>query len=351
MSELAEVLKRHLSRYPEMEIGDAVKLVYQNEFGGGHMIHNARASLDYLKAELSSLPVKAAEELVEDIGNGYARLNLAAAKGIFSPETLNAMFVESSNSGGGSVSSFIEKLGVLRGLCESGELPFDRASFDNYLTEYEKKRYPPVHHSESYRAAYAPAYRVISEWYVKYLGLISALDGALSKRHPVTVAIDGMSASGKSSLAALLAGVFDANVIHMDDFFLPAELRAPERLSEPGGNVHYERFLNEVVKNLEKGGAFSYRVFDCSKMDYAGEVLIAEKPLNIVEGAYSLRPEFRDVYDIKVFLALSPEEQKSRIIKRNGEEMYETFRDRWIPMENMYFEAMNIRGVCNFIYE
>ena len=32
----------------------------------------------------------------------------------------------------------------------------------------------------------------------------------------------------------------------MDDFFLPMELRTAERLEEPGGNVHYERFSAEV---------------------------------------------------------------------------------------------------------
>ena len=51
------------------------------------------------------------------------------------------------------------------------------------------------------------------------------------------IAIDGMAASGKSTLAARLAEELDGCVIHMDDFFLPPELRTQERLSSPGGNV------------------------------------------------------------------------------------------------------------------
>ena len=42
----------------------------------------------------------------------------------------------------------------------------------------------------------------------------------------------------------------------MDDFFLPPALRTPERRSEPGGNVHYERFLTEVLPNLRSEDLF-----------------------------------------------------------------------------------------------
>ena len=46
------------------------------------------------------------------------------------------------------------------------------------------------------------------------------------------IAIDGRCASGKSTLAQQLAGLTGAGIIHMDDFFLPRELRTEERLTE-----------------------------------------------------------------------------------------------------------------------
>ena len=61
------------------------------------------------------------------------------------------------------------------------------------------------------------------------------------------VAIDGPCASGKSTLGALLRGVYGANLFHMDDYFLPFARKTPERLAEPGGNVDYERFFAEVA--------------------------------------------------------------------------------------------------------
>ncbi|MBQ3256889.1 MAG: hypothetical protein IJA67_05715 [Oscillospiraceae bacterium] len=66
-----------------------------------------------------------------------------------------------------------------------------------------------------------------------------------SGTRPVVIGMDGMAASGKSTLAALLADRLDAAVIHMDDFFLPQGFRTPERLRTPGGNVYYERFCKE----------------------------------------------------------------------------------------------------------
>ena len=77
------------------------------------------------------------------------------------------------------------------------------------------------------------------------------------------IAIDGRAASGKTTLAAALAAETGGAVVHMDDFFLPAELRTPQRLAAPGGNVHAERFAEEVLPFLRQGRPFCYRRFDC----------------------------------------------------------------------------------------
>ena len=37
MEELERILREHAERYPLMQPTDAVKLIYQNEFGGGHL--------------------------------------------------------------------------------------------------------------------------------------------------------------------------------------------------------------------------------------------------------------------------------------------------------------------------
>jgi len=63
----------------------------------------------------------------------------------------------------------------------------------------------------------------------------------------------------------------------------------------------------------------------------------------IVEGSYSHHPYFKEVYDVKIFLEISPEEQKKRIIARDGEAMWPMFEAQWIPMENHYFTVFQIK--------
>ena len=82
--------------------------------------------------------------------------------------------------------------------------------------------------------------------------LLVRIDRLMAERERVLVAIDGGSASGKTTLGALLQSIYACPVFHMDDFFLRPEQRTPERFSEPGGNVDRERlqcFLSFRQKN------------------------------------------------------------------------------------------------------
>lgn len=163
------------------------------------------------------------------------------------------------------------------------------------------------------------------------------------------IAIDGRAASGKTTLAAALAAETGGAVVHMDDFFLPAELRTPQRLAAPGGNVHAERFAEEVLPFLRQGRPFCYRRFDCHVMDYGNPAEIPAAPVIIVEGAYSLHPQFGRYADLTVFCDITPQEQQRRITRRNGEAVWPMFRDRWIPFEEAYFSVYPIRQTADLI--
>lgn len=160
-----------------------------------------------------------------------------------------------------------------------------------------------------------------------------------NETEPVLIGIDGMCASGKTTLCAEISEKYDCNIFHMDDFFLRPEQRTPERLREIGGNVDYERFREEVLAPLKKGAPFSYRSFSCRTMTVTEEVQVTPKKINIIEGAYCLHPYFGKPYDYTFFMDIEEEEQKKRILKRNGEVMYQRFLSEWIPKENAYFEA------------
>ena len=150
------------------------------------------------------------------------------------------------------------------------------------------------------------------------------------------IALDGRCAGGKSTLAEDVARIRDISIVHMDDFFLPPSLRTRERFSEAGGNVHWERFIEEVISKLCSEEGFSYRVFSCSKMDYDGERRVMGGRPVIIEGSYALHPRFPVYWDKAFFLTVSREEQLRRLEKRCPEKL-EDFKAKWIPLEEDYF--------------
>ena len=172
--------------------------------------------------------------------------------------------------------------------------------------------------------------------------LLQAIDERLPRQERLLLAIDGGSASGKTTLAALLAQRYGCPVFHMDDFFLRPEQRTPQRLAEPGGNVDRERFFSEVLQPLRQGGPASYRRYDCRTGQLLPPVLRQAGQLNVIEGAYSMHPELSALYDLSVFLAVSPETQRRRILQREPAFKQQLFFKKWIPMENRYFQAFSI---------
>ena len=167
------------------------------------------------------------------------------------------------------------------------------------------------------------------------------IDNLLKSGRRIIVAIDGNCTAGKTTLAAMLEKEYDCNVFHMDDFFLRPEQRTPERYAQPGGNVDYERFQEEILLPLGEGVSFSYRPFSCKSFCLSEPVEVVPKQLNIVEGTYCLHPYFGDMYDLRVFLRIDPQLQGQRILLR-PEPVRERFFTDWIPMEMQYFAAFGI---------
>lgn len=173
----------------------------------------------------------------------------------------------------------------------------------------------------------------------KLEAVVKQIDGLLTQKDLIIVAIDGKCTSGKTTLASELAELYDCNVFHMDDYFLRPEQRTPERFAEVGGNVDYERFQEEVLLPLRSGRFFSYRPFDCKTFTLSAPIIVTPKRLNIIEGTYSHHPYFGNPYDLKILLTVDDETQRRRIQDR-PEFLHKRFFEEWIPMENRYFDTL-----------
>lgn len=167
-------------------------------------------------------------------------------------------------------------------------------------------------------------------------------------KEPFLIAVDGRCGAGKTTLAEGLQKKTGCKVIHMDHFFLRPQQRSEERLRKPGGNVDYERFLEEVMLPLSQGRNVCYRIYDCKTGTLSDSVSVEAGGMVIVEGSYSCHPCLWDFYDFRIFMDVEKEEQLHRIGLRNGEEALARFQELWIPLEEQYFAACQIQERCDF---
>ena len=160
---MTDILLFHFARYPKMTPQDAVKLLYQSAFGPGHLIRDEGMARARLAEELAATP-EHNEPLLEDIGGGYARLHLGAAKAQKLPlDTIFARFFASAQAACPGKAAFEAGLSCLEGLTAQGRAPFAPAALAAYLTEYRAEGCPMVSHSQTYRDHYHPAYRVVKK--------------------------------------------------------------------------------------------------------------------------------------------------------------------------------------------
>ena len=349
--ELCRILSEHAARYPLMEPCDAVKLVFQNEFGGEHLISEPNATLAWLRAERASTPDDPSVPPVEDIGHGMVRVYLSGLEFTETAlRTLNRDFCRSAEIHRGWRKDFLSKLDTLRRLTGQGVFAFGNQELESYLERYIRTGCCPLSHSPAYRTAYHPAYRVVkaaASEVVLFRDLEALRDGDV----PSIVAIEGRCASGKTTLAARIGSRLGVQVVHMDHFFLRPAQRTEERYAKPGGNIDHERFRAEVLEPLSEGRTAFYRPYCCQTGVLEDPIEVKPAPVVVVEGSYSCHPDLWDLYRRRVFVTVEPEEQLRRINVRNGPEQLSIFRQRWIPMEERYFSAYQMEDRCDYQLE
>ena len=160
---LVEVFRAHAARYPLMEPRDWYKLIYQSEFGGGHMIADADAARTRFLDEWDKAgPAGRNESLEETVGSGFCRLHLRPARSSgLSAEAVFDAFLSGAAFACGSYAGLRRKLLLLEGFLTAEDAGGASDGLRIFVGGIADEGFPMVSHSEAYRAQYRPSYRII----------------------------------------------------------------------------------------------------------------------------------------------------------------------------------------------
>ncbi len=322
-----------LSRYPLSRPQDVVKTLYQCFYGAGHAVDNLAAKAR-IEEEISLCPEASR---TENLINGYCRYHLGREDNTRAL-ALSILFAKGA--------SFPPTEGFNEALENFRAFPFrsfTQEEKEAFLAFYDAHGRPILSHSDEYKAAYGPHYRVLPERCARLVRPLADIL-LLPKTKPIVIAIDGRCGSGKTTLADLLAELLGASVIRCDDFFIPkADRGTPSEI-----NLDYQRFRHEVALPLSAGNAPVYRRYDCH-LDTFSPCSCPPSPYYIVEGSYSTAPQLTKYYDYALFCDVAPNEQQKRLLVREGVNGWKIFRDKWIPLEEDYLSKYDIARRCDVL--
>jgi uridine kinase len=183
---------------------------------------------------------------------------------------------------------------------------------------------------------------------------------ALQFQHPLRVAIDGVDAAGKTTLADELAALLIQHgrpVIRasIDGFHRPRAERHRQGANSPAGyyddSFDYDALRNVLLEPLGMRGsrrfrrtAFDYRI-DAPSM--TEEELAPEDAMLLLDGVFLLRPEINDQWDYRIFVEVPFTVTVERAVLRDSdlfgsaEATRARYQERYIPGQQIYLKSVD----------
>ena len=158
MKNFEEIVLKQVALHPSCEPVDLIKLCFQAAYGAEHLIADVERAKRFFYTEYEATAPKNCE-IFEEISDEYCRVNISAWKFRgYAPDKLFDIFIDTAGRPSSAQGSLAQLLDTVGQLTERGEMPFSIEAWHAELSEYEGG---PVHHSQRYRVAEAPAYRVV----------------------------------------------------------------------------------------------------------------------------------------------------------------------------------------------
>jgi hypothetical protein len=162
---IGQLLAHHFQRYPRMEAADVYKLLHQAAMGPGNAIGDAAHARATLEAEVATLGEGPEDPIADPISpdGKLARIHLRPYLSAGHTVTvLIEAFVQTGRTYQAAPQKLEKFCGCLGDLAATGSIPFSRDEVEQYFQAIAERGYPVVHHSDTYRDAYRPAYRVVT---------------------------------------------------------------------------------------------------------------------------------------------------------------------------------------------
>lgn len=189
--------------------------------------------------------------------------------------------------------------------------------------------------------------------------------------HPVRVAIDGVDAAGKTTLADELVAPIQQRGrptirASVDDFHRPKSERYRRGPDSPEGyyqdSYDYESLVDELLVQLGQGGSLRYRpaTFDHKEDLFIYESLRDAEPNAILlfDGIFLLRPELNDHWDFRIFLDVDFDVSIERDIRRSVEEggtsdglLEERQHKRYMPGQQLYLQSVRPKELADVVVD
>jgi uridine kinase len=182
----------------------------------------------------------------------------------------------------------------------------------------------------------------------------------LRQAHPVRVAIDGVDAAGKTTLANELAELIEGlgrPVIRasIDGFHRPATIRRRRGALSPEGyfedSFDYDALRDVLLLPLGPGGSRCFRraVFDF-RTDQAVDAAIERaepESILLLDGVFLLRPGVREHFDFSTFVradfavTTARAEQRDVALFGSVEDVRRRYRERYVPGQQLYLTTVD----------
>jgi uridine kinase len=185
---------------------------------------------------------------------------------------------------------------------------------------------------------------------------------------PLRVAIDGIDAAGKTTLADELEEVlrnqgYPIIRASIDHFHNPRAIRYAFGADSPNGyfenSFNTQKVIDLLLRPLGPNGSGAYQtgIFDYQSNEETNQqTMIAPKhAILLFDGIFLMKPELLPYWDFKIFLEIEFETCLKRVETRDqhlfghAAEVRERYETRYIPGQKIYFETCSPKKMADMI--